>query len=157
MTLGVSPAVNSCSDPFVAAISWFLVLSSRRKSPPRIESSLYYSCIVVCPYQASSAAWPSAPFRRALAASVQPVFKILDLHNMRNFRMPDLHRNGGQSSSDIADPVMAARAAWRGPGQWLRRGIRPSRQAVWFSSWTTTVQALRATMAICHFRSFFAN
>jgi len=44
MTLGVSPVVNSCSDPFVTAICWFLVLSSRRKSAAhRIESSLLLS------------------------------------------------------------------------------------------------------------------
>jgi hypothetical protein len=32
MTLGISPAVNSCTDPFVPAICWFLALSSRRKA-----------------------------------------------------------------------------------------------------------------------------
>jgi hypothetical protein len=41
MTLGISPAVSSCTDPFMTAICWFLVLSSRHRAPAhRIQSSL---------------------------------------------------------------------------------------------------------------------
>jgi len=50
---------------------------------------------------------------RTLAASVEPVFKILNLHNMRNLRMPDLHGYGGQSLSYVPDPVVTAQ---RGEG-----------------------------------------
>jgi hypothetical protein len=50
---------------------------------------------------------------RAFAASVQPVFKILNFDDMRNLGMADLDRSGGQSFSDVADPVMLAQ---RGEG-----------------------------------------
>jgi hypothetical protein len=41
MTLRLSPAVNSCIDSFVPAISWHRTLSSRLKSAAhRIEFSL---------------------------------------------------------------------------------------------------------------------
>jgi hypothetical protein len=33
MTLGISPAVSSCTDPLAIAICWFLALKSRRKAP----------------------------------------------------------------------------------------------------------------------------
>ena len=45
---------------------------------------------------------------RAFAASFQPIFKVLNFDDMRNLGMPDLHRNGGQTASDVADPVVAA-------------------------------------------------
>jgi hypothetical protein len=58
MTLAISPVVNSCSDPFLTAICWFLALSSRRNAPAqRIESSF----IIICPCQASVATSPSMP------------------------------------------------------------------------------------------------
>ena len=50
---------------------------------------------------------------RALAASVEPVFKILNFDNMRNLGMPDLDGDGGQAFSDVADPVATAQ---RGEG-----------------------------------------
>src|SRR5438874_10454179 len=110
MTLGVSPVVNSCSDPFVTAIRWPRTLSSRRKAPAhRIQSSLLLL--------ADAKHLPEPRLQRrfggALAASVQPVFKILNFDNMRSLGMPDLDGYCGQSSSDLADPVMTAQ---RGEG-----------------------------------------
>src|ERR1035437_4154772 len=40
-----------------------------------------------------------------LGPPVQPVFKILNLHDMGNFRIPDLHGDGGKSFSDVANPL----------------------------------------------------
>src|SRR6266700_523494 len=105
MTLGVSPTVSSCTDPVVSAICWFLALNSRRKLPAlRIESSF----IMFVHTKHLPQPDLQRRFGRALTASVQPIFKVLDLHNMRNLGMPDLHGNGGQSSSDVPDPVMTA-------------------------------------------------
>src|SRR5260221_5251355 len=40
MTLGISPAVSSCSDPVLIAISRFLALSSLRRAPAHRMGSL---------------------------------------------------------------------------------------------------------------------
>ena len=47
-------------------------------------------------------------FLRALAASVQPVFKTLNFGDMRDLGIPDLHGNRRQSSPDAVDPVVPA-------------------------------------------------
>src|SRR3989442_15780106 len=105
MTLGISSAVSSSTDAFMTAIC-----CSRRKSAAhRIESSLLLS---VDPKHL-----PQPHLQRCfsgdLAASVQPVFKILNFDDMRDLGMPDFDSDGGQSSSDVADPVMTAQ---RGKG-----------------------------------------
>jgi hypothetical protein len=109
MTLGISLAVSSCIEPFLTAICWFLALSSWRKAPAhRIESSSLLLLLLF----ARAEHLPQPRLQRrvcwALAASVEPVFKILNFDDMRNLRMPDLHGYGGQSFSDIADPVVTA-------------------------------------------------
>jgi hypothetical protein len=88
-------------------------------------------------------------FGRALAASVQPVFKVLDLHNMRNLGMPDLDGDGRESTSDVADPGFTRRVAraWA-MASYRVSAVTSTECAVWFRSQTTTVQALSATHAI---------
>jgi hypothetical protein len=108
MTLGISPAVNSCTDPFTTAIFWFLALSSRRKTPAHRMSSSFIIIVIVCLCRASAATSLQDYFCRTPAAPVQPVFKILNFDNMRNVGMPDLHGNGGQSFPDLADPFVTA-------------------------------------------------
>src|SRR5580704_6858519 len=87
MTLGVSPVVNSCSDPFAAATSWARALSSRRKFPAHcIESpSLLFALT-------EHLTQPRFQHRicRALAASVQPVFKVLDFDDMGDLGISNL-------------------------------------------------------------------
>jgi hypothetical protein len=39
---------------------------------------------------------------------VQPVFEILNLDDMCDFGIPDLHGDGGKSFSDVANPLMTA-------------------------------------------------
>ena len=94
MTLGISPAVNSCTDPFMSAICWFRAHSSLRKAPAQcIESSLLlFSHAEHLPQPRLQ-----CRFGGALAASVQPVFKILNFDDMRNLGMLDLDSDGGQS------------------------------------------------------------
>ena len=48
-------------------------------------------------------------FCRALASSVQPVFKVLDLHGVCYLGMPDRDGNGGHSFSDVAYPVVSGK------------------------------------------------
>ena len=45
---------------------------------------------------------------RTLATPVQPVLKILNLDDMRDFGIPDLHGDGGKSFSDVANPLVTA-------------------------------------------------
>src|SRR5438876_11215787 len=105
MTFGMSPAVNSCSDPFVSAICWPRTLNSRLKSVAhRIEFSLLLL--------AHAKHLPQPRLQdyvcRALAASVQPVFKILNFDDMRNFGMPDFNGDARQALSDLADATVTA-------------------------------------------------
>ena len=41
-----------------------------------------------------------------LGSTVQPVFKILNLDDMGNFRIPDLHGDCAKSFSDVANPLV---------------------------------------------------
>ena len=96
--------------------------------------------------------------RGALATSVKPVFKILNFDDVRDLGIPDLHGDGGQAASDVADPVVTAhRGEGLRDGFVERFGRHVERMRGSFRSWTTTVQALRATMAIYHIRYLFAN
>ena len=105
MTLGTLAAVVSCSDPFETAICRPRTLSSRRKSPAhRIEISL----LLFAQAEHLPQSRLQQRLRRALAASVQPVLKILNFDNMRNLWIPDLNADSRQSSSDVADPVVTA-------------------------------------------------
>jgi len=45
-------------------------------------------------------------FRRAFAASVEPLFKVLNLDDVRHLGLPDLNRYGGQSFADFAYPIL---------------------------------------------------
>src|ERR1017187_5237392 len=105
MTLGISPLVSSCTDPLAIAICWFLALKSLRKAPAHCiwSSSLFM--------QAQHLAQPRFQhcFRRALASSVQPLFKILELHGVCHLWMPNGDGNGGQSFSDVAYPVVSGK------------------------------------------------
>src|SRR5713226_8671009 len=102
MTLGVSAAVNSCSDPVTRAICWFLALSSLRKVPAHCILIL----LIACPCRPSSEASPSVPCLRDSWPPVQPVFEILNLDDMGDFGIPDLHGDGGKSFRDVAYPLM---------------------------------------------------
>ena len=76
---------------------------------------------------------------RALAAPVEPVLKILNLDGVSDVRMPDLHGHGGQSASDLADPVFPTQRG-EGLGDGFVEGFsRRSRAPLSFRSWTTTV------------------
>ena len=75
---------------------------------------------------------------------------------MGDLGIPDLHGDRGQPCPDVVDPIVPAhhreglgdRFVERLGGHVERmRGLR---------SWTTTVQALRTTMAIYHIRRLFA-
>src|SRR6266478_3217887 len=43
---------------------------------------------------------------RALAAPVQPVFKILNLDDGRNLGIPDFYGDACQALADVADPIV---------------------------------------------------
>jgi len=64
---------------------------------------------------------------RALASPVEPVLEILNLDDVRDLGIPDLHGDCGQAAADVARhscPCTAARPARR-----LRRASPPSRPA----------------------------
>ena len=102
MTLGISAAVNSCSDPVTRAICWFLALSSLRKAPAH--------CILILLITLDANHHPKPRLQRrvcgTLGPPVQPVFKILNLDDMGDFGIPDLHGDGGKSFSDVANPLV---------------------------------------------------
>jgi hypothetical protein len=50
-----------------------------------------------------------APLSAQSSGGVVPVFKILDFDDMGDLWIPDLHGDGGQPCSDVADPVVTAR------------------------------------------------
>jgi hypothetical protein len=68
---------------------------------------------------------PEPPLQRrflgALAASVQPVFKILDLDDMRDLGIPDSHGDLRQSATYVADPVVPAHHGERLRNRFVQR------------------------------------
>jgi hypothetical protein len=72
--------------------------------------------------------------------------------------MPDLHGNVGQSFPDLADPsVTAQRSEGVGPiASYRDSAVTSIACAISSMSWITTVQVLRATMAIYHIRYLFS-
>jgi hypothetical protein len=48
-------------------------------------------------------------FRRALASSVQPLFKVLELHRVCHLWMPNGDGTRGQFFSDLACPVVSGK------------------------------------------------
>src|SRR5437870_5222920 len=60
---------------------------------------------------------------RALATPVQPVFKVLNLDDMRDLGISDLYRDLRQSASDLADPVPPAHRG-EGLGDCFVEGLR---------------------------------
>ena len=105
MTLGTSAAVNSCSAPCATTICRFLALSSRRKFPAHRIVPPYYLLV-----HTEHLPQPRLQdhVRRTLAASLQPVFKILNFDDMRDLGIADLHGDRCQSASDLTDPVLPA-------------------------------------------------
>jgi hypothetical protein len=62
-------------------------------------------------------------FRRAPAAPVQPVFKVLHPDDVRHLGVPDLDGDGRQPASDIADPVVNVQGG-EGMGDGFVKGLR---------------------------------
>jgi hypothetical protein len=67
-------------------------------------------------------------FFRALATPVEPVLKILNLDDMRDFGISDLHGDCGQAAADVSRPLMPAHCG-EGLRDGLRRAFPPSRPA----------------------------
>ena len=62
-------------------------------------------------------------FRRAPAAPVQPVFKVLHPDDVGHLGVPDLDGDSRQPASDITDPVVNAQGG-EGLGDGFVKGLR---------------------------------
>jgi len=77
------------------------------------------------------------------SATVQPVFEILNFHDVCHFRLPDL--DGGQPFAYLANPLAAAQRSEGLSDSFVKRGCGDvEKMATSFKSWTMTVQARRA-------------
>ena len=105
--------------------------------------------IILCAAQVSAAAALEHRFRRAPAAPVQPVFKVLHPDEVRHLGVPDLDGDGRQPASDIADSVVNVQGG-ESMGDGFVKGLGFTSRAcsVLFRSWIMTVQLLSATKAI---------
>jgi hypothetical protein len=126
---------------------------SGQRSPREAAATILIHPVLLILFFAQPKYLPQPPlehrFRRAPAAPVQPVLKVLHPDDVRHLGVPDLDGDGRQPASDIADSVVNVQGG-EGMGDGFVKGLGFTSRAcsVLFRSWMMTVQLLSATKTI---------